>query len=152
MHCDWFILPLLLPILTICFSLRVCSIGKSGFRFSNPDFGFAIECEIRKQILTLRYLFLVFFLLPFDWEIRKRIWKSVLKNSGLACARILSKKKTTVHENSFANPFSDFPIEWQKGKSKKSRFGFLNCNPPWGQFSRRWNPFSDFAFDWEIWM
>ena len=37
--------------------------------------------------------------------------KTVLKNSGLARARILSKKKTTVHENSFANPFSDFPIE-----------------------------------------
>ena len=35
----------------------------------------------------------------------------VLKNSGLARARILSKKKTTVHKNSFANPFSDFPIE-----------------------------------------
>ena len=32
-HCDWFILPLLLLILTICFSLRVRSIGKSGFRF-----------------------------------------------------------------------------------------------------------------------
>ena len=52
-----------------------------------------------------------FSFLPFDWEIRKRVWKTVLKNSGLERARILSKKKTTVHENSFAKPFSDFPIE-----------------------------------------
>ena len=34
-----------------------------------------------------------------------------LKNSGLARARLISKKKTTVHEDTFANPFSDFPIE-----------------------------------------
>ena len=39
--------------------------------------------------------------LPFDWEIRKRIWKTVLKNSGLARACIISsKKKTAVYENS----------------------------------------------------
>ena len=52
-----------------------------------------------------------FSFLPFDWEIRKRIWKPVLRNSGLACAHIISKRKTAVHENNFANPFSDFPIE-----------------------------------------
>ena len=40
--------------------LRVRSIGKSGFRFQNPDFGFATEREIRKWISTLRYLFLDF--------------------------------------------------------------------------------------------
>ena len=34
-----------------------------------------------------------------------------MKNSGLARARIISKKKTAVHEDSFANPFSDFLIE-----------------------------------------
>ena len=55
-----------------------------------------------------------------------------------------------VHENSLANPFSDFPIERQRRKSKKSGFEFRNWNPPWGRISRRWNPFSDFAFDWEI--
>ena len=54
----------------------------------------------------LRCLFL-----DFLWEIRKRIWKTVLKNSGLARARIISKKKTAVHKNNFANPFFDFPIE-----------------------------------------
>ena len=31
--------------------------------------------------------------------------------SGLVHARIISKKKTAVHENSFLNPFLDFPIE-----------------------------------------
>ena len=51
---------------------------------------------------------------PF-WEIGKRIGQESLdlingsfkKNSGLERARIISKRKTTVHENSFANPFSD---------------------------------------------
>ena len=37
----------------------------------------------------------------------KKDLKTVLKNSGLARARLLSKKKNTVHENSFANPFSN---------------------------------------------
>ena len=76
------------------------SIGKPGFRFLNPDFGFSIE---REFLSVFGFSFL-----PFDWEIRKRM---SLKNSGLARARIISTKKTTVHENSFANPFSDFPIE-----------------------------------------
>ena len=48
--------------------LRVRSIGKSGFRFLNPDFGFAIEREIRKRISTLKYLFLDF---PFYRSIGK---------------------------------------------------------------------------------
>ena len=77
---------------------------KSGFpicnRTRNPKTDFNAEISVYG-----------FSFLSFDWEIRKRIGKTVLKNSGLARARILSKKKTTVHENSFANPFSDFPIE-----------------------------------------
>ena len=108
-------------------------------RWGNLDLDF--KTDFNAEIFVFGFSFL-----PFDWEIRKRIWKTVLRNSGLACARIISKKKTAVHENSFANPFSDFPIERQKGKSKKSGFGFLNWNPPWGRISRRWNPFSDFAF------
>ena len=56
----------------------------------------------------------------------KKDLKTVLRNSGLVCTCIISKKKTAVHENSFANPFSDFPVERQNGKSKKSGFGFLN--------------------------
>ena len=66
-----------------------------------------------------------FSFLPFDWEIRKTIWKTVLKNSGLARARIISKKKTTVHENSFSNPFSDFPIERWKGNQWNPDLDFL---------------------------
>ena len=76
----------------------VRSIGKSGLRFETPDFGFAIEREIQKQILTLRYLFLGFFSFLFF----KGFEKLFFKNSGLARARVISKKKTTVHENTFA--------------------------------------------------
>ena len=52
-------------------------LGNLDLDFENPDFGFAIEREIRKRISTLRSLFLDFFFT----------------------------------ENSFANPFSDFPID-----------------------------------------
>ena len=80
------------------------SIEKSGY----PDFGFAIEREIRKRISMLIYLFL-------DSDFYCSIGKSAKGfeklNSGLVRARITSKNKTAVHENSFANPFSDFPIE-----------------------------------------
>ena len=39
------------------------------------------------------------------------IFKKIIYKSGLARARIIRKKKTTVQESSFANPFSRFPIE-----------------------------------------
>ena len=55
-------------------------------------------------------------------------------------ARIISKKKTAVHENSVANLFFWFPDQTVKRKSMKPGFGFLNWNPPWGRISRRWNP------------
>ena len=48
-------------------------------------------------------------------DVLSRIGKTVLKNSGLGCVRIISKKKTTVHENSFANLFPDVPIKRYKG-------------------------------------
>ena len=35
-------------------------LGNLDLDFQNPDFGFAIEHEIRKRISTLRYLFLDF--------------------------------------------------------------------------------------------
>ena len=35
-------------------------LGNLDLDFENPDFGFAIEREIRKRISTLRYLFLDF--------------------------------------------------------------------------------------------
>ena len=85
----------------------------------NPDL------DLKIRILHLQLLLFGFSFLPFDWEICKRIRKIVLKNSGLACARIISKKKTAVHENSFANPFFGFPSRTVKRKSMKSGFGFL---------------------------
>ena len=61
------------------------------------------------------------------------------------------KKKTTVHEKRyFCKSFFGFPNRTVKRKSIKSRFGFRNRNPPWGQICWRWNPFSDFAFDCKI--
>ena len=44
--------------------------------------------------------------------------------------KIISKKKTAVHENSFANPFFGFPNRTVKRKSMKSGLRFLNWNPP----------------------
>ena len=90
---------------------RVRSIGKSGFRFSKSGFRISNRTRNPKTDFNAKISVFGFSFLPFDWEIRKRIWKTVLKNSGLARARIISKKKAAVHENSFANPFSDFPIE-----------------------------------------
>ena len=76
---------------------------KSGFRIYNRTRN--SKTDFNAEISVFGFSFL-----PFDWEIRKRIWKTVLKNSGLARARIISKKKTAVHENSFANPFLEFSI------------------------------------------
>ena len=61
----------------------------------------------------LRYLFSDFHIYSSIGKSEKRIWKTFLKNSGLARARIIifSKKKTALRDNSFANPFSDFPIQ-----------------------------------------
>ena len=58
------------------------------------------------------------FLLPFDWEIQKRICKTILVKHGLLFAKYACACKTTVLKDSFSNPFSDFPIEWWKWKSK----------------------------------
>ena len=49
--------------------------------------------------------------LPFDWEIRKRICKTVIVNSGLLFANYACACKTAVLKESFSNRFSDFPIE-----------------------------------------
>ena len=87
--------------------------------------------------------------LPFDWEIWKRIWKTVLKNSSLTNACIINKKNTTVHENSFANPFSDSQLNGKK-EIHEIPIWIFNWNPPWGRISQRWNPFSDFVFDCKI--
>lgn len=38
-------------------------------------------------------------------------FEKLLQNSGRAPTRIISRNETTVLENSFADPFSDFPIK-----------------------------------------
>ena len=91
------------------FLFRVRSIEKSGFRFwisqsnAKSENGFHLP-EIRPrggfQLRNPNPEFL-------DFPFYRSIWKTV----RLACTRIISKKKTAVHKNSFANPFSDSPIE-----------------------------------------
>ena len=91
-----------------------------------------LKTDFKAEISVFGFSFL-----PFDWEIRKRIWKTVLKNSSLARARIIRKKKTAVHEKSgfrFWKSKSGFPNQTVKMKIQK-------------QISQLWNPFSDFAFD-----
>ena len=67
------------------------------------------ETDLNAEISVLRF--------NFFWgggggrKSDKGIDKQFLTNSRLAHARIISKKKTSVHENGFANPFLDFPIE-----------------------------------------
>ena len=48
---------------------------------------------------------------PFDGEIRKRICKTILVNSGLLLANYACACNTAVLKDSFSNPFSDFSIE-----------------------------------------
>ena len=105
-------------------------------RLGNLDLDFIIRisylqsnAKSEKGISTLRF--------PFYCKIGKfdKVFsKIVLKDSGLARACMISKKKTAVHENSFANPF--FGFQMVKRKSMKSGFGFLNWFPPWEWISR----------------
>ena len=69
------------------------SIGKSGFRFSNPDFGFAIEREIRKQISTLRYLFLDFHFYRSIGKSEKGFEKLSLRTAVLHAHAYLAKRR-----------------------------------------------------------
>ena len=106
----------------------------------NPDLDFeiqisdfAIEREIRKQILPPRNPssgwisikksksgFFGFPLLSFDWEIRKRICKTVLVNSGLLFANYACACKTAVLKDSFSNPSADFPFSGVEAGSFES--------------------------------
>ena len=89
------------------------SINKTGFRISDLQSIAKSETDLIAEISVLRFhFFRVFF--GGGWGGRKSdkgIDKQFLTNSRLTHARIISKKKTSVHENSFANPFLDFPIE-----------------------------------------
>ena len=77
-------------------NVRLPSIGKPGVRFwilqSNAKFVFVLRVDFNLEI-QIRISWISS--LPFDWEIRKRICKTVLVKSGLfslimrACARLL---------------------------------------------------------------
>ena len=52
--------------------------------------------------------------LPYDREIRKRVFKTILLNSGLLFANYACACRTAVLKNSFSNPFSDFPKKTER--------------------------------------
>ena len=79
--------------------------GKSGFRILQPN-------------AKSKSGFDGFSFLPFAWEIRKRIYKTMLVNSGLLFANYACACKTTVLKNFFSNSFSDFPKRRKERKSK----------------------------------
>ena len=92
--------------------------NKEGcFRLGNPDLDF----EIRKLIspprnpskgwISIKKSKSRFHGFPFCWEIRERICKAILMNSGLLFANYACANKTAVLKDSFSNPFSDWPIE-----------------------------------------
>ena len=101
-------------------------LGNPDLDFENLNLDFPIEDEIRKRISPPRNSssgwisiikkskssFFGFPFLSFDWEIRKRIYKTVLVNSGLLFTNYAFACKTAVPKDSFSNPFSYFPIEW----------------------------------------
>ena len=90
------------------------SINKTGFRISDLQSITKSETDLIAEISVLRFhFFRGFFFLGggVGRKSDKGIDKQFLTNSRLTHARIISKKKTSVHENSFANPFLDFPIE-----------------------------------------
>ena len=64
--------------------------------------------------------------LPFDWEIRKRICKTVLVNSGFLVDNYACAYKTAVLKDSFSNPFCGFPNRTVKTdiSALKSVLGF----------------------------
>ena len=122
---------------------RVHVIGKCVFEFWNRDFRFALKREnIQKWTSTLRMLSLDFPSFHFLFgEIWKRVWKTVLKNSSFACACMFSRKKTTVHDNSFANPFSDFKNHSKKGNPciwDLDVISDIHLSSAWGRISQGW--------------
>ena len=88
------------------------SIGKSGFcnRTRNPKTDFTLEKSVLRVDFNLEIQIRISWIsfLPFDWEIRKRICKTVLVNSGLLFANYVCACKTVVLKDSISNPFSDF--------------------------------------------
>ena len=117
-------------------------LGNPDLDFENLNPDFPIERKIRKQISPPRNPssrwfqikksksgFFGFTFLSFDWEIRERICKTILVNSGVLFTNYACACKTAVPKDSFSNPFRTVKRKIQK------------------QIFQRWNPFSGFAFD-----
>ena len=106
---------------------RFRSIGKSGFRVlqsnAKSENGFHLR-EIRPyggfQLRNPNPDFMDFLLL-FDWEIRKRICKTIIVNCGLLFANYARACKAAVLKNCLSNPFSDFPKK-RKEREFKNRY------------------------------
>ena len=102
----------------------------------NPDLNFkiricdfTIDREVRPhggfQLRNSNPDFMDSFLL-FDWEIRKRICKTILVNTGLLFANYAPACacKTTGLKNCLSNPFSDFPKKRKERESKNRYLSF----------------------------
>ena len=100
-------------------------------RTRNPKTDFISEKSVLRVKGWIRISWISF--LPLDWEIRKRICKTILVNSGLLFANYACTCKTTVLQDSLSNPFSDFPIERYKRNLKTDisnpKSGFYDLNP-----------------------
>ena len=92
------------------------SIGKSRFpnRMGNPKTDFTSEKSVLRvdfNIKKSKSKFFGFPFLSFDGEIRKRICKTVLMNSGLLFTNYACACNTAAPKDSFSNPFLDFSVE-----------------------------------------
>ena len=95
---------------------RVRSIGKSGFRFQNLDFGFPIEREIRKRISTLTNLFLDFHFCRSIGKSEKGFEKLSLRKAVLQRTHNEQKKKRPLFSRTVLQIF--FRISQSKGKQE----------------------------------
>ena len=105
--------------------LWVRSIGKSGFRFYNPDFGFAIEREIRKRISTLRYLFLDFHFYRSIGKSEKGFEKLSLRTAVLHAHAYLAKRRPLFTRTVLQILFRISQSNDKKGNPKNPDLDFL---------------------------
>ena len=109
---------------------RVRSIGKSGFRFWKSGFRICNRTRNPKTDFNAEISVFGFSFLPFDWEIRKRICKTILVNSGLLLsmrARTRPLFLRTVFQILFRIFHSDFAFDCKSDiRILKSKFRFPN--------------------------
>jgi len=99
-----------------------CSTGNKDFRFCNRKRNPKTDFSSNKSVLMVDFdyeiqiwiLWISF--LPFDWEIRKRICKTILVNSGLLFANDACACKTVFFKILFQ---FGFPPHQKKKKEKK---------------------------------